>query len=649
MKAIKHTLFHLHPFKITIAVLILFIVSCSTDNSSNSVSLKCETFTLQSFNPLVNWLPDSTKQRTIFVDYENANAGFILPSVKNNKDRAFEFEFELKNNTNSKQKLYYKIYYQNESYKFPEFDTATGKEHQFAEENFYGSWENTSTLFKEIKLDADNKFHKVQDVFRIVGNPRNEERYISNGVNNRWQRNPRVGEYNFMLVVATENELKNIPNYIQDIHQKNKEHFSTPYYYFLYGDGKRLKDAVVAKSESNLKVIANPNLGSGIYINDNVYQGKAYDKSFFCATCGQDSSLYKNAPIQQFINYVDISTKMQNIPVVMDVLKDNYSKMDYNWNKNFYTKNELIPTIIQTAKHPCQTVFSDAKEKKIIIKNPKTNYGEWKKESVGIITRHGFTYGKYRVKIKMTELLNKNNVWNGLTNAIWLITQGGGEWNFRRNCNKGGYMATYWGGPNDKRVPAVDYTEIDFEILKTPPYCPDNEFPPVYKNTKDDNKNINNWNVKLPEEILNADDKVTVACTNWDMACSEPKNFGIGCNPVEHCGQTYFAHRWDEKYRALTEKKQENDDELFAGKFYYFEIDWRPTEIIWRIGPSPDKMREVGYMNDKITSIANNQMLLIITQEYHNTNWWPGTPYAQDNIPFPANDIPGEIYDLTIE
>ena len=92
-----------------------------------------------------------------------------------------------------------------------------------------------------------------------------------------------------------------------------------------------------------------------------------------------------------------------------------------------------------------------------------------------------------------------------------------------------------------------------------------------------------------------------------------------------------------------------SDDELFAGIFYYFEIDWQPTAIVWRIGPSPDKMREVGYMNDKITSIANNQMLLIVTQEYHNTKWWPGTPYTQENIPFPANDILGEIYDLTIE
>lgn len=627
----------------------VLITSCGNKTGTSGPALSCEMFTVQNIHPITNWQPDSVSNKTIFIDYDNANGGFVIPSAKQVKEGTFTFDFEIKNNTASPQKFYYKLYYQNESYKFPEYDSATGKEHTLAEENFYGSWENTGTAFKEITVEADNSFHTIHDVFRMAGNPRNEERYISNGINNRWQRNPRVGRYSVLLAVVSSTDLTAVPVYIKDIHQKQNGHFITPYYYYLYGDGRQLKNSIVHKSADVIKVTAQPNLGNGIFVNDNSFGGKEFDKSHYCATCGQDSNLYRNAPFQQFINYVDASTKMDNIPVIADVLKDNYSKMDYNWNKSFYTKDELIPTIIQTAKHPCQTVYSDPKEKKIIIKNPGTTYGEWKKESVGVITRHGLMYGKYRVKIKMTELLNKSNVWNGLTNAIWLITQGGGDWNFRRNCVKDGYMATYWGGPDDKRVPAVDYTEIDFEILKTPPYCPDNAFPPLYKNTVADNKNVSNWNTALPDEITNTDDKITVACTNWDMACSEPKNFGIGCNSVPYNGQTYYAHRWDKNYRALTEKKEENDDELFAGKFYYFEIDWRPTEVIWRIGPSPDKMREVGYMNDKITSIANNQMLLIITQEYHNTKWWPGTPYAQDNIPFPANDIPGEIYDLTIE
>jgi len=626
-----------------------FYCACNQNSSSSTETLSCSEFSIQNFSPISNWQKDSSTNKNIFLNYNNANSGFIIPSIKEVPNGLFSFEFEIKNNTSSSQNLYYKIYYQNESYKFEEFDSVSKAENVYAEENFYGSWENTSTTFKKITVANDNNFHKIEDAFRIVGNPRNEERYIRDGENNRWQRNPRVGNYSFLLVVVTENDLSNIPSYIQNINKKNKEHFVSPYYFFNHGKGKNLKQTISSVSQTQLKVTAQPNLGAGIYVDDSRFNG-VVDKSNFCATCGQDSNLYKNAAIQQFINYVDMSTKMDNIPVIADILKDNYSKMDYNWNRAFYTKDELIPTILQTSKHPCATVFSDPKEKKISIKNPKTKFGEWKKESVGIITRHGFTYGKYRVKVKLTELLNKNNVWNGLTNAIWLITQGGGEWNFRRNCNKdGGYMATYWGGPNDKRVPAVDYSEIDFEILKTPPYCPDNVFPPVFKNTGDNSKNNSSWNIPLPEEITNTDGSVTVACTNWDMACHEPKNFGVGCHPVPYQNQIFEAHRWDHNYRALTEKKEESDDELFGAEYFYFEIDWRPTEIIWRIGAEPNKMRVVGYMNDQVTSIPNNQMLLIITQEYHNTKWWPGAPYSQDNLPFPLNDIPGEIYDLTIE
>jgi hypothetical protein len=54
-------------------------------------------------------------------------------------------------------------------------------------------------------------------------------------------------------------------------------------------------------------------------------------------------------------------------------------------------------------------------------------------------------------------------------------------------------------------------------------------------------------------------------------------------------------------------------------------------------------------VNSTITSIPDNQMLLIVTQEFHNTKWWIGSPYAQENIPFPKNDIEGKIFEVTIE
>jgi hypothetical protein len=140
-----------------------------------------------------------------------------------------------------------------------------------------------------------------------------------------------------------------------------------------------------------------------------------------------------------------------------------------------------------------------------------------------------------------------------------------------------------------------------------------------------------------------------VSCTNWDMACWQPAEFHDGCYPVRYQDKTFWTHRWDKNYRALTEKTPERDDELFGSPFYYFQIDWQPDKIIWRIGPSKEKMRVVGYMDDKVTSIPNNQMLLIITQEFHNTKWWVGSAYSQDNIPFPKVDYVGEIYELTIE
>jgi hypothetical protein len=54
-------------------------------------------------------------------------------------------------------------------------------------------------------------------------------------------------------------------------------------------------------------------------------------------------------------------------------------------------------------------------------------------------------------------------------------------------------------------------------------------------------------------------------------------------------------------------------------------------------------------MNDQSTSIPNNQMTLIVTQEYHNTKWWPGSPFDQENLPFPSKDLIGKIYELVIE
>jgi hypothetical protein len=642
-----------------IGIISVLLLSCN--HPAKSVETVSDQFIIRDFVPLANWHIDSSGKevqavninKSILLDYSDAiDEGFIIPTINQVKEGQFEFTFSVKNTGKNPQKYFYKIFYQNESYKFPETDgTATSKQNINAWENFYGSWENVSQTFKETPaFNPDNEFHTVSDHFRIVGNPRNEQRYYSNGRNDRWKRNPRVGNYSFLLVVTTPENLTSnkIPMGVRDISSLENGNFINPYFYFLHGQGRLMKNSIALKSNELLKVTANTDVGAGIYIQDEIFDPQHATK-YYCKTCGQDSGLYRKAGFAQFAHYIDASTRMNNIPVIEDVLNDNYSKMDYNWNRCFFTKEELIGTIPSVSKNPCKTVASDPVAHKIVIRNPGCEYGKWAKENVGVRSRHGFTYGKWTVKAKLTELLNRNNMWNGLTNAIWLITQGQADWNLRRDCNKEGYMAHYYGGANDDRIRNVGYSEIDFEILKTVPYCPSYILPPAYNYGIDDQNHLGSWNVPLPEEILADDDKVQVCCTNWDMACWEPSEFKDGCQTISYKNQTFLAQRWDKNYRAITEKFPASDDELFASPFYYFQIDWEPTEIIWRIGPSKDKLRVVGYMDQTNTSIPNNQMLMVITQEFHNTRWWVGSTYQQDNIPFPKNDIVGEIYELTIE
>ncbi len=54
-------------------------------------------------------------------------------------------------------------------------------------------------------------------------------------------------------------------------------------------------------------------------------------------------------------------------------------------------------------------------------------------------------------------------------------------------------------------------------------------------------------------------------------------------------------------------------------------------------------------MNDEVTSIPNNQMITVFTQEYHYSHWWPNAPFLQEDVPFPLNDLNGKLYSIEIE
>ncbi len=653
-------------------------------------------FEIKDFTPIANPEFNGQSLKTVYLDYTGAiDNGFVIPSIRQTSGGKFIFKFSLKNNSGTTQKFLYKIYYQNESYKFPESCVVKREdvEDSLAEENFYGSWEDATIGFKQTsEIPGDNNFHTVSDSFQIVGNPRNEQKYYgpderiqvteqaiadkeknirsdSNWlkavaakakkenrpvdeqvrldaiwavkddnskitVNKRWQRNPRVGKYSFILVVTPEKMKgeKQIPEFVSNINKKNGAKFSNPYYYFLFGDGKKLDGAKVLTSTDTLKVIAKPDLGKGLYVRKKDFGGDNMNTSTFRNDCGNNTKLYSDAPFSQYLNEIDTNVKMANVPVSADVSGGNYTVSDYN--KQNFPESSLVTTSQTVAQCPCKTVVSDSSNHLITLTSPATPQGQWRKEDVGIRSRNGFTYGKYYFKVKMPSLLNKSKLWNGLTDALWLIYQEDAPWNYRR-YSAGGYIPKPDNSTSPERKHQLAYSEIDFEILKAAHYWPATSY---HEGTK-----------VIPKEMPSDSDKIMVTCTNWDMACKDVPHYTRGADSINYAGKYFGIHRWDDYYKALTGKDAESNDSLFNGAYYWFEIDWEPTEIIWSIGPEKNKMKVVGYVNNTVSSIPDNQMLIIFTQEYHLSKWWPGMPFQQERIPFPAKDVVGNIYEIDIE
>ena len=94
---------------------------------------------VENFHPFANY---KSPDHSITVDLTDAvYKGIEIPTVKQLPGGKFAFSFDVKNPLFSPRKLYYKIYYQDESYKVPECEKS-GKfnyENSFASRNFYGS------------------------------------------------------------------------------------------------------------------------------------------------------------------------------------------------------------------------------------------------------------------------------------------------------------------------------------------------------------------------------------------------------------------------------------------------------------------------------------------------------------------------------
>ncbi|MBN1339582.1 MAG: hypothetical protein JXA03_09670, partial [Bacteroidales bacterium] len=371
---------------------------------------------------------------------------------------------------------------------------------------------------------------------------------------------------------------------------------------------------------------------NGIFVDELAFNQPEIKEGYFNELCGNSSLLNRYAHFEQFFHNVNTSSSYKNIPVIADVTGSGYSRKEYLANKNRYKNSERVHDKVGITHCPCKTVGFDSIQKALFILNPGNHEKQFRKENVGIRSRIGFTYGKFRAKIKFPALLSTDNVWNGLTCAFWLIYQANAEWNNRGLC-EGGYIPKSEVGKTELRIHETPYTEIDIEIVKASKFWPSESvsYPVLsYADRPADNRNL------------------IITSTNWDLACREPGLFAPGVTRISYMDQTHSLHRWDDWYKALTSKYELPHDQVVENVLFY-EIEWLPERIIWRIGTSEKEMRVFGYMDNTVTRIPDNQMLMIMSQEFHYGEWWPTSPFQQNNIPFPAEDITGYLYDVVIE
>lgn len=670
---------HLKKFIYALFFLTLGLSSCSHPPDVEDVKYELGTFT----------------DRIIPVDLTEAvYKGITIPTSVQLPSGHFKISFKVKGSADKK--YFYKIYYQNESYKFSENRDTTTLYNPLASENFYGSWEETSIGFKPIS----NIEEIVSDSIRISGNPRDEKKYYgepmenvfyttediraqaqtirnnkewfasippkakqngmsveeqlvmdakwiirnNNGAqtaNNRWKRNPRMGRYSLMIVVTTEEDLAEIPFYIQHIHLRDSlkifspdGDYVSPYYFFKNRiNTDSFPGTKVFLDTSFITARASLNPGAGIYANGLEYPGTGAIPD--TGTCGWNRELFLKAHFSQFFSTVQKNTHLNTIPLIQDVNDSSYTLEEYLGSVKKYPEQSLKKDHIRNTESACAHVRYNETEKAIEIINPgNKNLSEAYKANMGIKTRIGFTYGKITAKIKFPELINRHNVWNGLTNAFWLLFQSEEKWNERRICRTG-YSAKGDNRNEAPRSPQTFYSEIDFEMVKTTRYWPQVQYG-------------DKW-ASIPKEDAQRTDDIIVACTNWDMTCKDCANYTTGVKEVRYKDKVFETNRWDTWYQALTTRTAVKDDALFKSPYYYYQFEWTPEYIIWRIGPEKDKLTEVGYMDHTVTNIPNNQMIAVITQEYHLSEWWPPIPFKQEYIPFPKNDIKGKVYELTVE
>ena len=249
------------------------------------------------------------------------------------------------------------------------------------------------------------------------------------------------------------------------------------------------------------------------------------------------------------------------------------------------------------------------------------------------------TYGKWVAKIQFPRMVNSHQVWTGIANVFGLISHSpNSAWNQRRTCNHPiayiPHSAKDVEGSSLFSRSTDGYSRIDLELVSA-----SERWPAVSSGESKGNE--------VQEKLSNGN--IMAVCSNWDLACHEPSSFFTGVKSTVFENEPFVHYRANDWQKMLISKAPVVYSRIAASNYFFFEIEWQPTKIIWRVGPERDKMEVLCVMDDSITTIPNNQMLPVVTQEWLTKAPWYLSSYEQNFIPYPKDDVVGRIMELWVE
>ena len=564
-----------------------------------------------------NFDPVSNTSNSYVIQYNHEF--HTIPNKDNTGSDFFKYSFEIKNETAVPKQYAYIVFYENTSYKYDENNLFTFFK---AGENFYGSHERSHPAYRLTPTIDPGAKKLIKGRYHIEGDSRSEHPY-------QWRRPPRMGTYQLLLLVVEKQHLKNVPPYLLDVRKPYTEDEGRYWNNNLYINPMILNQtqwnipgSIVILSNKKLRLKIDVDLSKPLQnTTGNAPFSSPLSESFFHAS---DPDSYT----------------VDAIPEVADY--DNYTNKDYDRHKQHYhkkteTKRKLwldyndgnqglsIPVVYKGK--PAVKFYNPGIKKEDLHKRKVARYHT----GVRMI---GMQYGKMRAKILYPEMLNKHQVWNGIHNTLWYSQSTASEWN-RQSCSSD--------NPYHR-------TEFDIEFMDFTPRPEDRISKHLADRDFTQNHNLiravfSNFDYRCTPDVLPG---------SKDFKRFPPFKYiqeeGPGAITYTEKGRTYSfdvnRHISDNGTSFLYIEKLVNDDALF-GKPFYYEIEWTPTELIWRWGSDPNNLEVVAYMNSTFTSIPSNVMSLIVAQHaLYRGNY---NLYSHRSLPFPLQDIEGYILEIRLE